>query len=85
MTEQELRQIEAAIRNTVTDTLQRGRLSERLARERAAAQELMRGGCTPMLAARKLANDPHDPDEIERLAQRFRDHLRRAKKNAESA
>jgi hypothetical protein len=64
MTEQELRQIEAAIRNTVTDTLQRGRLiatirtataslitpperpSERMAREREAADALMRDGCT---------------------------------------
>jgi hypothetical protein len=61
------------------------RPGERLQREREAADALMQAGATPLIAARKLASDPRDPAEITRLAQRFRDHRRRAKKDADSA
>jgi hypothetical protein len=74
----------AVIRAAAANLITTERPGERLARERAAAEELMASGYTPMAAARKLAADRHDPDECETLAQRFRAQRRR-KKNARCA
>jgi hypothetical protein len=58
---------------------------ERSRREADAARALMASGSTPMAAARRLAVDRHDPNEVTRLAQRFRRHRRSPQKNEHCA
>jgi hypothetical protein len=89
--------IQTAVRAAAVTLLQRAeperdhlaeRPSERCARENRLALEIMRdfhasgrGRCGAASAAKRLATDPSDPLELEKLQQRFRRLWRDAKKN----